>query len=321
MGAEMSAEQAFQETANQVVSSATNYLGTHLEVMQGYGMNLFAGLALISIAWFGIRIVLESGQITDLFGGLLRSLMTIGLTYWFMNAGFQLVFVQGISGTLNQISSALLPGSGDLVTAVGNALGRFFQAAQAILKNLDLISPSFLNPLEAIGNLVGSISALVNLLFSAFCLAVAGAIYFVLALGTSYMVTIALIFGPIFIPWLVLSQTAWLFDGWLRFLITASLWKVVAAAIIGISDGIFAELANRVITAASKGTDNYSEITLMSLSAALSALLMGWLLLQVPSVANALVAGGAGVHGFNIHSLRNLGRNSNSATTSSNPTK
>lgn len=317
----MSAEQAFQETANQVVSSATNYLGTHLEVMQGYGMNLFAGLALISIAWFGIRIVLESGQITDLFGGLLRSLMTIGLTYWFMNAGFQLVFVQGISGTLNQISSALLPGSGDLVTAVGNALGRFFQAAQAILKNLDLISPSFLNPLEAIGNLVGSISALANLLFSAFCLAVAGAIYFVLALGTSYMVTIALIFGPIFIPWLVLSQTAWLFDGWLRFLITASLWKVVAAAIIGISDGIFAELANKVITAASKGTDNYSEITLMSLSAALSALLMGWLLLQVPSVASALVSGGSGVHGFNTSSLRNIGRGNNATSASSNSSK
>ena len=74
---------------------------------------------------------------------------------------------------------------------------------------------------------------------------------FVWALGQAQVMwsqialAMALLLGPVFIPWIVVPQLAWLFWGWLRTVLIYSLYAAVAATIFR----IMAELGVGVVQA------------------------------------------------------------------------
>jgi len=121
--------------------------------------------------------------------------------------------------------------------------------------------------------------------------------------------------GPILIPWLIWQRTEWLFDGWLRFMVSATLTKIVAGLMTSLMTGVIlavktvSEMVEVKDPAALVAVDEFTAL-MLCVVAALGALLM-W---QVPGIAQGLVSGAPGValkgigRGISGESLRNSPR-------------
>jgi type IV secretory pathway VirB6-like protein len=101
------------------------------------------------------------------------------------------------------------------------------------------------------------------------------------------MVQIGFMVMPIMVPWLVLEYSSFLFDGWLKFMISAGLTKVVGAIIFGMSTDLLTAIVNMANLAGSSQLANFG---LYSAIMILSALL-AYLMLQTTSIAHGLMHG------------------------------
>lgn len=136
-----------------------------------------------------------------------------------------------------------------------------------------------------------------TVLFMALMLAAYLAVIFVAEVSMG----IGIILGPILVPWLIWPRMEFLFDGWLRFMIIATLSKIVAALMVAINAtlimGIKSLSDELVVPNYGSLVDiNYMAAWMVCLVAALGTFVI-W---QVPSIAQALVSGGSGgaVAGF-----------------------
>ncbi|CAG0960191.1 hypothetical protein MTYP_00686 [Methylophilaceae bacterium] len=297
----MAGIQQFDQAASQILAEAGQYLAEKSGVIQGYGHDLFLALGALAFAWMGIRLILEAGELTSIMGGLIRTILLAGIVYWLVSAGYSIVFVDGIAGSLDQIANTLLPG-GSMSGTLSESLSAFYRAGTATMElTNDFAAGESWNPLNIMGKIYSSLAQVGALFLSGLLLLLAGGVFFIVAMASQFMVTIAIILGPVFIPWLLLPAATFVFDGWLRFLISAALWKVLAAIIVGITSGVFQSLASKAEAAAKAGSSaNYGEVMLASFVAGLTALLAAYLLLQIPSIAAALAGGGTGVYSARI---------------------
>jgi hypothetical protein len=105
----------------------------------------------------------------------------------------------------------------------------------------------------------------------------------------------AMTFGPILVPWLLLSRTEFLFDGWLRFTIIACFIKMVAAwmlsLVLVIIDGV-KQVAEKVV--GTSGTDLIAADEMAAFFVCVFAALAAFLMWQAPSFAAGLVSGSGG---------------------------
>ena len=205
----------------------------------GAGMQLWQGLALIVVVWTGAQMALSGGGIN--MGGVVR--MVIGLS---------------IPLGMLQFYTSPLPGTGRSVPELITGMGEWLQlmivsdAGAAMLEQLGLAAGAFRELLGAGGpfgaaggvgwNLLTDLPAVLD---AAFDLAVTVVLMMLLAMGlvvvfaigqaqvmwAQLALAIALLLGPVFIPWLLVPQLSFLFWGWLRTVLVYSLYGAVAAAI------------------------------------------------------------------------------------------
>lgn len=276
-------------SVEQAGSGAGGYL------LQPEGMKLFGLLAIISLAWMGIRVVLEEGDVSGIFGNLMRTLIMIGLTYWFLTPeGYNLVFKQGIGGSLEAIAGMMHPGGGtvseSITAAVSQMIGHIAKLSDVIRSWTGESDPDALDYLLTFfSNLLPMMFMLAAIIFLFF----AAAVYFVMALVSLVMMHIALALGPIFIPWLLIPYTSFLFDGWLRFLIVAAMYKVVGAMIVGAGASVMSGTAAYLSQMGQTATTGEGLISTIAL--AMVALTIAYLMAQVPSIAQGLISGSANV--------------------------
>ena len=203
------------------------------------GMQLWQGLALIVVVWTGAQMALSGGGIN--MAAVVR--MVIGLS---------------IPLGMLQFYTAPLPGAGRSVPELITGMGEWLQlmivadAGTAMLEQLALAGTAFrelfagegvFGSMAAFGwNLVTDLPAVLD---AAFDLAVTLVLMILLAIGlvvvfaigqaqvmwAQLALSIALVLGPIFIPWLLVPQLSFLFWGWLRTVLVYSLYGAVAAAI------------------------------------------------------------------------------------------
>ncbi|MBU1666539.1 MAG: type IV secretion system protein [Gammaproteobacteria bacterium] len=135
-------------------------------------------------------------------------------------------------------------------------------------------------------------------LIAAIFVEVAMVIYIFVVLMADVLVVVGLTLGPIMIPFYLMPVLSFLFDGWLRFMITAGFFKLVATVMLGLTYNLVKELT---ITSKSLA-DTSNQLTagvwvgdLMSLLLAVVISILTLLLMwQVPSIAAALTQGNAG---------------------------
>ena len=205
----------------------------------GAGMQLWQGLALIVVVWTGAQMALSGGGVN--MAAVVR--MVIGLS---------------IPLGMLQFYAAPLPGAGqsvpDLITGMGEWLQSMIvaDAGSAMLEQLGLALAAWREQFGGRGifggmttfgwnvvtDLPGVLDAAFDLLVTvALMMGLAVGLIVVFALGQAQVMwaqmalAIALLLGPVFIPWMVIPQLSFLFWGWLRTVLVYSLYGAVAGAV------------------------------------------------------------------------------------------
>jgi hypothetical protein len=238
------------------------------------GTNLFRGLAVILLAWFGIKAALSSAQ-----GGQPLPVAQF--------AGVVLTIAFGF--TMITYYRAPIPGLGlsftQLLTDQPIALARQLEVTQ-VQRLSDRLNEVYLSmELPQLFNL----SALVG--YFTVALAVTAARVALLAVIAFGLVAtgVAVLVGPVFIPFFLVPQLDWLFWGWLKSLIQYAFYQVVAQAFVFIF-GSF--LINFMDAFPPPYTVDRLLVGGFQLVFLLFAFVYG--LLKVPSLTSSLFSGTAG---------------------------
>ena len=242
------------------------------------GTNMFRGIAVILIAWFGIRAALASAD-----GGSGRPL------------GRFVSLIMTIAFGLAMITyyRAPIPGIGlsftQLLTDQPIYLARQLEITQ-VQRLSDRLNQVYLSLEQP---LVLNVSALVGYFLVALAVTAARvALLAVIAFGL-IATGIAVLVGPVFIPFFLVPQMEWMFWGWLKSLLQYAFYQVIAQAFVFVG-GTF--LMNFLDAFPPPYTVDRILVGGFHLVFLLLAFTYG--LLKVPSLTNSLFSGRAGESAF-----------------------
>lgn len=264
---------------NDLFAFLTQLMTEHANLFESLGEHLFKGFAVILVSWYGAKSALAaaSGGLVGVFhfDGLADLLMTIAfgfamITYYshpipgFGVSFYHLITDQGLT-LANQLNHSLVQEVWDRLN------GLYFGLEQPGL------------------NLVFNAVEVVRYVVTVICILFAqAAVFTVIAFGY-VAVAVAVLLGPIFIPFFIVPHMEWLFWGWLKALIQYAFYPVVANAYLF----VFGNLLIHFIDA---HPAPYEGATLMILFVPLVMLLLAFTygILQIPSLVNSLFSGRSG---------------------------
>lgn len=196
----------------------TELLTTRSVGIQSAGLNIFRGLVVILLVWFGIKAALSASQGHGGFHFAKFADLILLISFGF---GMLTYYSTPLPGTSYSFS--------DLITQEAIQL-----SAQIQSDNVQQIVDSLTAAEQQLGDPPGifSVHEEVNYLIARLALMVMQAFVFaVIAYG--YVATaVCVLVGPIFIPWFIVPQMDWLFWGWFKAFIGFSFYQVVASAFI-----------------------------------------------------------------------------------------
>lgn len=257
---------------NQAISQL---ITSNSATLQATGLDIFRGLAVILIAWFGIKSALSAAQ-------------GHGGGFHFARFADLILMISFGLGMLTYYSSPI-PGVGysfsDLVTKEAQNISNQIESDQT-----QQIVNTVLNAEEQLGAPPGKYSILEDLtyLLIAVILAAMEAVAFaVIAYGLAASAVCVLI-GPMFIPWFIVPKMDWLFWGWFKAFIGFSFYQVIASAFIY----VFA----KVLTAMFEVIGKISISNALTVLPALFITLMVCIysLVKIPELTGAILSGRAG---------------------------
>lgn len=264
---------------NDLFEVLTQLMTEHAGVFEAMGANMFRGFAVILIAWYGAKSALASasGGTGPLFhfDNFASLLMTIAfgfamITYYshpipgFGVSFYHLITDQGLS-LANQLSHAMVQESWDRFANL--YFGMEMPALTIAFNVIEFLRYS---------------------LVSICLLAALAAVYTVIAFGYVAM-AIAVMMGPVFIPFFIVPKMEWLFWGWLKALIQYSFYPVVANAYLY----VFGHVLIRFVDAHPPPYDGgLVAVLFFPLVMLLVAFTFG--ILKIPSLVNSLFTGRSG---------------------------
>lgn len=257
----------------------TQLMTEHASLFETMGNNMFRGFAVILIVWFGLKSALASasgGQVPAFhFDQLASLLLTIAfgfgmITFYshpipgFGVSFYHLIIDQGLD-LANQLNHSLVQEIWDRLT------GLYW----------GMESPAL--------TLALNITEILWYVIAVLCiLAAQAAVFAVIAFGY-VAAAIAVLLGPVFIPFFIVPHMEWLFWGWLKSLIQYAFYPVVANAYLF----VFGNLLIHFIDAHPAPWDG---ATLLLLFFPLLFLLFAFTygVLKIPSLVNSLFTGRSG---------------------------
>jgi Type IV secretory pathway, VirB6 components len=201
-----------------VGQAITQLLSSNSPALQATGLDIFRGLAVILIVWFGVKAALSASQG---HGGFHFAKFADLILMIAFGLGMLTYYSTPIPGTSYSFS--------DLITKEGLNLSAEIESDQT-----QQIANTITNAEQQLGAPPGSFNILEDLtyLLIALILAAMEAVAFgVIAYG--YVASaVCVLVGPVFIPWFIVPKMDWLFWGWLKAFIGFSFYQVIAAAFI-----------------------------------------------------------------------------------------
>lgn len=264
---------------NDLFAFLSQLMTQHASLFENLGEHMFRGFAVILIAWYGAKSALASASggtgplfHFDHFASLLMTIaFGFGMVTYYSHpipgigvSFYHLVTDQGLD-LANQLNHSL-------VQEIWDRLNNLYWGMEA-----PALTIAF-NILEVIRYVVTALCLLVAL----------AAVFTVIAFG--YVATaIAVLLGPIFIPFFIVPRLEWLFWGWLKSLIQYAFYPVVANAYLF----VFGKLLIHFIDA---HPAPYDGATIAVLFFPLVMLLVAFTfgILKIPSLVNSLFTGRSG---------------------------
>ncbi len=266
-------------TMNDLFAFLTELMTQHASLFQTMGLNMFRGFAVILIVWFGVKSALGSaggGQGPlfhfDNFADLLITIaFGFGMITYYSNpipgfgvSFYHLIIDQGVT-LANQLNHSLVQEIWDRLT--GLYWGMETPGLTLALNILEVIRYAI------------TILCLIAAMSSVFT---------VIAFGY-VAAAIAVLLGPIFIPFFIVPKMEWLFWGWLKSLIQYAFYPVVANAYLFV-------FGNLLIHFVDSHPPPYDGGTLLVLFFPLVMLLIAFTygIVKIPSLVNSLFTGRSG---------------------------
>jgi type IV secretion system protein TrbL len=264
------------------------------------GWSLFGFFFVVNFVWAAVKSMVAGGGLNSFIGDLVPLLLTAAATGVFMSSdlGAQIKSSIDVIGTaVTGESTKSIP---DLINGAGYnafvAITNVFSIPAAMMGSFGWT--------KIITMLVQILMSIIPVVVTVFLLLIAMMIYIGVLVTSQISVTIALVFAPILVPFLMFKPADFLFDGWLRFLIGASLMKIIGLLMnqfTGAILGKMASIATDAHNAGAYGIDGSTGLGIdivllgsMILLAGLAAVMM----LQVPSITSGLLSGSSAGGGF-----------------------
>ncbi len=257
---------------NQAISQL---ITSNSATLQATGLDIFRGLAVILLAWFGIKSALSA---TQGHGG----------GFHFAKFADLILMISFGLGMLTYYSSPI-PGVGysfsDLVTKEAQNISNQIESDQT-----QQIVNTVLDAEKQLGTPPGKYSILEDLtyLLIAVILAAMEAVAFAVIAYGLVASAVCVLIGPMFIPWFIVPKMDWLFWGWFKAFIGFSFYQVIASAFIY----VFA----KVLTSMFQVIGNISISNALTVLPALFITLMVCIygLVKIPELTGAILSGRAG---------------------------
>jgi type IV secretory pathway VirB6-like protein len=264
-------------------SFLTQLMTQHASLFETMGQNMFRGFAVILISWYGVKSALSAAGGGPMTGFHLESFASLLLTIAF---GFAMItyYSQPIPGFGVSFYHLIVDQGLNLSNQLNHSLVQeVWDRLNGIYFGLEMPALSIVfNVMEVIRY---AIMVLVLIVAEA-------AIFAVIAFG--YVATaIAVLLGPIFIPFFIVPQMEWLFWGWLKAFVQYSFYPVVANAYLYV-------FGNLLIHFADAHPAPYDGATILILFFPLVLLLLAFTygILKIPSLVNSLFTGRSGEGAF-----------------------
>jgi hypothetical protein len=221
------------------------------------GMDLWLGLSLIMLVWTGTQIALSGGGFN--MAAVVRLVMVLAIP-----RGILEFYVRPLPGTSMNVPG-IITGMGSWLQGiiVSDSFEGMYQALVVMGEQ------TWRNLMTALGqgsggwlDMVPAILSLVPTLFIGLPMQIllSVALFLVFALGqaqviwANFAVSLAIVLGPIFIPFFVIPPLSFLFWGWFRTLVTYSLYAAVAAAVFRLTTEVGVTVMTRIVQPSSYGS-------------------------------------------------------------------
>lgn len=254
------------------------------------GKWLLTAILSILFSWKMVKILFDGAGINQIVGELVNIILLFGIASFFMDASVQKEIADGFD---QLAATAAGSGGGSIASQLTANVGKMAAAAFDIYEG---------TPPESAGSwwseAWGSVksgtmfASLANVFFRiaiAILLLLSVLIYCAQIIFSQIMVNIGLIMAPLFVPWLLWEVSNEFFYGWLKFMITAGLQKIVGALLFGMVSSFVSQITALASDANANPGTNFYYYAACFLVTAIAAYLM----MQISTIANGLVSGAA----------------------------
>lgn len=295
-------ESVFEKTMKAIFTALRTSSDNISQGLLGLGNKLFGVLAVIVLAWSGIKLTLEVGSFSDIVGELFHSLFIIGLTYWFLGAGYG-TLTGGIDSFTNDATAVIFAAgpsgstydSSNPFSAVGAGFEKIYSVTAYLFDGMTALYKDKNNALTVLEAIFSNILSVVFFGIAMLAIMVVAAIYVLMATAGLILTQVAIAIGPIMIPWLIFSPASFLFEGWLKVMIGSCFYKIVGAVFVALVSNMFTNLVlaiNNDFAITKSQLGSISDYLLISTMVISIAILAGYLMWQTPSIVSGLVGGG-----------------------------
>jgi hypothetical protein len=254
----------------------TDLMTTHSGLFQTLGLNLFRGFAVILLAWLGVKAALASADGRQGFQFERFASLVITIAFGYAMIKYYAAPIPGIGTSFYR-----------LVTDQGTNLANQLNAAtiQQVKQRLDSMYLSMESPTM----IFASVMEILHFAILVLAIAIAEAAAFaVIAFG--YIASaIAVLVGPIFVPFFIVPQMEWLFWGWLKALIQYAFYPVIANAYVF----VMGSLLNHFVDSHPPPYDS-GNMALLFLPLLFLLFAFTYGVVKIPSLVNSIFTGRSG---------------------------
>jgi type IV secretory pathway VirB6-like protein len=256
-----------------IAQAITELLNSNSGAIESTGLSIFRGLAVILIAWFGVKSALSSASGK---GGFDFARFADLLLIIAFGLGMLTYYSTPIPGTAYSFSG--------LITQEALHLSGTIESDQT-----QTIADAITNAEEQLGSPPGIFSMHEELTYFVIALALAlmEAVAFSVVAYGYVAAAVCVLIGPIFIPFFIVPKLDFLFWGWLKAFIGFSFYQVVAAAFIF----VFAKVLTSMLGVIGNITITNAFVILPSLCVTLMVCIYG--LVKIPELTSSILSGRA----------------------------
>ena len=264
------------------------------------GIQLWTGLALIMLVWTGTQMALAGGGVN--MASIVRLVIVLSIPFGMLRfyvlpmPGVGLSVPDIITGMGGWLQSVIIADAGEDMRQELAAL------TEQMWRNIALHAGG--EDAGVFARIQAMLGALSTVLFGALLsilmvvlLVVVWAVGQGQVIWAQLAITLAILLGPIFIPFLVMPPLSFLFWGWFRTILTYSLYAAVAAAIFRVTTQVGIQMLGAVVAPTGgygtpEGAQAMMENLLLTLMYSVAALMAS---LKVGEFAQMLLSGAGGV--------------------------